>query len=65
MSVYFKVFDEGFALCEQDHVVGVVTKCNDTQWKFVPLVKGEYSGVCDYVPLDHALKVAMSFKAKP
>ena len=56
-----KVVGDSFAIMDNDEVIGVVTKTNETQWGFFTLAKGDGFGL-NYVPLQHALEAALKFK---
>lgn len=58
------IVDGTYALVRGDVVVGVVTKCNDTQWQFRPIVAGCGGEDAMFYPLHDALKAALKFKPK-
>lgn len=59
---HIEVVGDAFAVVEGDQVLGVVSKCSETQWGFYPIVPGSINGVADHVPLQYALNEAMKFR---
>lgn len=56
------VVADTFAIVEDNIVIGVVAKCNETQWAFYPLMKGSYHGVSANVSLQWALQAGLDWK---
>lgn len=54
------VCDDHYAAVKDGSVVGVVCKCNDTQWGFYPLGGGGGGGM-QFIPVHHALEEAYKF----
>ena len=51
-----------YAVTSDGDVVAVVVRSNDEgRWAVVPLV-GRIDGPTDYIPLQHALQIAMKWK---
>jgi hypothetical protein len=62
VSLEILIVNGTYALHDGQRVVGVVDKCNETQWGFYPLVKGETRGVTTCIALRYALEEALKFK---
>lgn len=54
-----KIVGDAFAICDDDEVIAVVSKCSDTQWGIYPLVACQAIGFPCYIPLHYALEGAM------
>jgi len=61
MKRHVAVVAGSFAIMEDDEVIGVVSKMNETQWGFWPLVPGRNNGVGRCVPLQYALEAGLKF----
>ncbi len=59
---HIEVVAGAFAIVDDREVVGVVSKCSETQWGFYPLVPGDAPGVSSNLPLQYALAEAMKFR---
>lgn len=57
-----KIICDAFAICDDDKVIAVITKCNDSQWGIFPLVRCKPIGVAQFIPLHHALEEGMKLQ---
>jgi hypothetical protein len=57
-----RIVGDCFAICEDDCVIVIVDKCNDTQWRCTKVVPGTFNGVTYAIPLPYAIEEAMKFR---
>ena len=59
---HIEVVEGSFAIVENNKVTGVVTKINETQWGFYPLVPCKTKGISTCIFLHYALEEALKFE---
>lgn len=57
-----RIVADTFAIIDDEEVIAVVTKCNDTQWGIYPVVPCKTIAVSQFIPLRYALEEGMKLQ---
>ena len=60
-----KIVCDAFAICDDDCVIAVVTKCNEAQWGIYPTVACDPIAVAQFISLQYAIQEAIKLKVRP